>query len=253
MEKEKRKRFDPHDYDYLNEDIPLVGWCWEFSRRSQEHKLYWKQYAALERKRKENKISDLEVWEFEQEKGIFRNVLDTKDPDEKWDNRYVNHKGPSKSFPTSVINLKWRASWEPESVHAVKYLGKSSYRGFKGPFCKVYINEAHYALNPYAEPEVGYDSKEKKRIITYKQDYVSVHPIEEVVNNFGNENVVLALVDLSAPENIDALLSTLKRDFLFWRKTLNLPKNRDAKTLTKNKNALIGKSKIWNLGMHLLP
>jgi hypothetical protein len=68
---------------------------------------------------------------------------------------------------------------------------------------------------------------------------------ERLHKETGNDNIVIALFDLSAPESIDNMLVTLKAELLKYRDKLQLPKIRSAKTAQKNKNKLIGSAKIW--------
>ena len=60
-----------------------------------------------------------------------------------------------------------------------------------------------------------------------------------------NQNVVMALIDISCPDSVDNILEKLKKELIKWRKLLKLPETRQPKMSKKNENLLIKNSKIW--------
>lgn len=197
MKKGKRTdstpEFNLSDYDYLSSKTPLIGWIWEFARRSKEYQEYWAKYHELKTQiMSPSGSSDyLKLIEFADEHGPFNMYfLKHKDPSEAWDNNnnssFLWACGLSKSTPVEIVNLKY------------------------GPM-----------------------------------PYYNADPIEMLLPHIGKENILMALIDISAPRTVDELLSAIGKQISHWRKELNVKKVKAPKKQKKNRNKLIGDANIW--------
>ena len=224
--KEKKKiEFNLADYDYMDNTRPLVGWVWEFMRRSDEYKKFWETGPRSEGYKA--------FWGDEAGNPDIFCVGDKrwvgKDPSEKWTNEYLElldlslHEVVSKSKPVDVTNMRWRLKGHYE-------FGRT------------------FDLDQYSSIKVSsdYDSEGIVTHVTYWMlHWEKSHPFEKLRQVADRPNVVMALIDISAPESIKNFLSTIRTELLFWRKRLKLPKVKDAKVSKIKNNELIKKAKIW--------
>ncbi len=226
--KKKKIKFNIDDYDYLD-DIPLVGWIWEFARRSEEYKTYWKNKSVS----KQYFMPNLKA------RGGYYGI--NLDPKTKWgemseagiDLFYFDHI-LSKSTPVNVSNLKW---WTDKEIAAD--CGDPDNRSQL-----IYTVKGKKMLG-FAHEPVTTTRNEDTRKISYDISTPILHPIEKLVSQINKKNVVMALIDLSAAGTDDMILKSIKSEMQFWRRILNIKKVRDAKTNKKNINKLTKTGKIW--------
>jgi hypothetical protein len=235
----KEIKFEPANYDYMDDKMPLIGWVWEFARRSDEYKKYWDKFLKLydmgnqfDMKKYMMNWKPIEELKLkEKESPLGTSFLSTSEPSQKWskesDDFYMSEL--SKSNPIEVINLKW-AIYEKTEVLLSVDKSKAKY----GP---------GYEKVPHAPVDIVED--EGTRTLTYyPYSYGAIHPLSRLKPHFGNENIVMALIDLSTPASIRKILKSLESKLYEWRKALNLPKVRDAKT-SKKYGSPSTKVKIW--------
>lgn len=273
--KEKKKiEFNIADYDYMD-DMPLIGWVWEFMRRSDEYIKFWE----IGPRSDGYKV----FWGDEAGNPDIFIVGDKrwmgKNPNEKWTSEYLEwldpglHEVVSKSKPVDVTNMMFSAmkdQYENDMSFKVtsvgkrnKILGLSESLPSEGTISASQFMEL---LSQGAIAPAVFKTSDRLRLIkhcsieessdidsegiTRQLKYCIMHddksnPLEKLMNVNGKHNVVMALIDISAPENIDKILATVKKEILFWRKRLKLQKPRCAKVSKKNKNELIKNAKIW--------
>jgi hypothetical protein len=213
--KEKKKiEFNPSDYDYMDK-LPLLGWVWEFARRSSTQQNYWTEYQQLHKEFSEGRMSYLTLGDFIEKNGpIGIYHLDSLNPSWKWDNQNNNSFtwacGLSTVYPLEVVNLAFK---EPLRIH----------------------NRVEAAFNP-----------EKNEIVLSYQDEKTTdeHPLTIVQRNLMKENIMMALIDISAPMSVDDMLKLLKPHLVQWRKAVGVHV-RGAKTPKKNQHQLLQKARIW--------
>jgi len=137
-EKEKQK-FNSADYEYLNEDIPLLGWAWEFERRSEAYRKAYREFSSLDLN--EQFLEDPSV------KELFFLEPFNWDPNKTWPEVSEGIKAlhVNKSEPVRVFNLKWKdVKINSEQAKVKRRSGKNSItfsyvRGYTGhPFAELY-------------------------------------------------------------------------------------------------------------------
>jgi hypothetical protein len=217
VKKEKNIEFNPADYDYMD-SMPLEGWIWEFMRRSDEHKKYWSAYKEMKDKYNKNEISSEELSEFrenhwfiktDQSAWIYKYYFSEKDPSEKWDNKKDSHKD-------------------------------SMYRCLDGISKSYPIDVINLKWFLYPDGTLIAHGDDK----TQMYPLVSRDPMEKLSLNMGNENILMALIDISAPMSIEKIFELIKPHLKEWRKLLKVHVT-DAKTPKKNPNKLLKKARIW--------
>lgn len=226
--------FNIADYDYVD-DMPVEGWIWEFARRSKEYKQYWGKYKHLVTLEKMDLLTLLEA---EEKESPFGANFMFWDPTDKWSDEYKDFffaKGASKCSPVEVINLMWCA------IHDSKKI--TELRISKGKTHKI-TSMPNIEKIRHADIHSSYDEEGMRILSYYPYYYGSLHPLQRLIPKLKNENYLMALIDISAPASIDDILKTLRPQLAQWRKKLNLPKIRDAKT-SKGKNRLIKNARIW--------
>jgi hypothetical protein len=234
--KEKKIAFKKSDYNYMTPDMPLIGWVWEFGRRSKEYQKYWFKGRRSAVPGMSDKISP------------FGHVYLNYDPSLKWSDLveiYIrNITGLSKPYPVEAINLKWHSSEEPDPCTGETRRCKGSIDLATGTF---YPREKPKGLLPYAKTDVINSYQKRTMKLSYERSAFqdNYHPLQHLSRNLGKENVVMFLVDISAPGSINNLLQPIKNEIFFWQKCLKFPKTRAAKTSKKNENKLIKEAKIW--------
>jgi len=272
--KKKQVEFNLADYKYMDNNLPLIGWVWEFARRSKEHLEYWSGHVAIQRKVEKQEVDFGKVLDYEEEHGLFPYFrLNYKSPYERWsddfsDDSSMDTFGVSKSYPLLVSNLKWKLYPMREELKSIEILSKNSpirkelialgreklkalgpkkLKALKipskaAPNCIRATYTTTQELKPYKDINVKTDSTNKKTTIEYEYT-IDKNPIDKIAKHYGDENVVMALIDLSAPESLENILKDLKAKLLTWRKLLKLNKKKDAKKISENK--VTAKSKIW--------
>ena len=218
--------FNPGEYDYLNDKIPLLGWIWEFERRSEA---YCRAFNEL-KKGEEPKEGD-ELFFISQD----------IDPSCNWTE--VKKMQPShicKSVPVKVFNLNWQ--------YPMKEVKKSSSEIEKkyehdAVVKKVFRDRGKkYHMGHHAAVKKVY--KDNVVIFSHYREH-GMHPLNELVKEMGKENVVMALVDLSAPNS--AIFEALGSEFDKWRKSVSI-KKKTSPTIAKNLNErkkLLKSSAVW--------
>ncbi len=225
--KQKKIAFNLADYAYMDE-MPLRGWVWEFKRRSKEYRKFWQEKGHFLR-------YQILPWANHNPKLKFCEIYGTI-----WDPR---RQGVSKSYPVESVNLKWHSQQKPDT-YTGKYLQKLPDR-IDLETRKV-IPATKTDLLSYAETFVT-DAGRQTTLSYSRQDEGQdiFHPLARLRKNLGKENLVMVLVDLSAPIATKQMTATITKEIAYWRRRLKLPKSRAAKTYKKNKNNLVGNSQIW--------
>ncbi len=100
----KKAELNLSDYDYLDR-ISLLGWMWEFARRSKDFKDYYRNFEPIKAK---GNYAQLMLFASENGPiGVF--ALDCKDPSEKWSDKdditYNFACGLTKCTPVIIFNL----------------------------------------------------------------------------------------------------------------------------------------------------
>lgn len=194
----KKINFDPTAYAYMD-TMPLLGWIWEFERRSEQ---YRNAYAFRQNNpSKENSYK----------KGLVYFRSQGWDPDLKWNEVNNNIKPASvlKYAPVKTANLKWKDNLIPHSPGEERILN--------------------------GEISISYD-------------YAGEHPVTMVRDEFGRENVVMALIDISA--NQRDINEALESQIDLWRKKLKIkpqraPKKKSQVKIKDDEEILRKNSTMW--------
>jgi hypothetical protein len=258
IEKEAEKVKE--EYAYMDK-MPLKGWMWEIIRRSKDYRAFYKKWhRQIHKPANEKSDADRVVWEEYLEKydPIFPN-----DPDRtiEWP-LVINRGSTTKLHPFVTANLAIgfgvdEQHGEPvRSRHPDILKGKRDFppggyilfeKGLGRPpdhlerdSKTIYVVEDYPPLGPekWSEQPNG-------KMVWFQNHPLIDHPIEIVYKHQGRENVVMAMIDLSAPESIDSILKSLKQELLFWKKILRLSNKRSAKTPKKKRNNLVKTARIW--------
>lgn len=232
MKNEKKNKdvvFNPSDYAYMD-NMPLEGWIWEFIRRNDDY--YWYYFDFEELKNKNDKRGLVQLMDNNWD--LANLPFQLKNPLDKWfEGEEIRFDELSKFNPVDAVNLKWGVSNIQVSEGGKTVSLKESAR-------VVYL-KPHADVFSLVRPE----GEPKRLEFGQEYDIGNDHPFDLLLEQQGNENIIMALVDISAPESIDNILKELKSSLLKWRNALKLPKIKDAKTAKKNENLLIGNAKIW--------
>ena len=262
MRKGKSKeeiQFNPADYDYMD-NLPLAGWMWEIIRRSKDYRVFYEKWEKTLKKPFDQRKSDnhriMEEY-LEKYSPIF-----PKHPDDKreWP-ILLNDTNKTKLHPILTTNLgigfgvdvehgepissahppirKLERNFEP-GFYIVQEAGSHPTDNVERDDKSTYIVEDYPPLGP----ETCTTSPDGKNI--WFQNYPLIkHPVEMLYEYQGKPNMVMALIDISASDNIDDLLKSLKQELLLWRKVMKLSNTRSAKTPKKKANKLIKNARIW--------
>jgi hypothetical protein len=133
-----------------------------------------------------------------------------------------------------LVNLKWGFECIPikRSPNTIEQIPLTNADG-------------EYIMYPHAE--IGSKFSEGEIVISYEQDdkNCNCHPLGQRSEEVGKENIIMALIDISTPMNIDEILKDLKSQLLKWKKALNFPNPRGAKAPVEKENTIVKNAKIW--------
>ena len=227
--KERDLKFNPSDYDYLD-DLTVEGLIWEFIKRSKKYRDFYRKWEIQQKR-----ISEV-GWEAGKDTALFDEYLSNYYPyaivnaDEE--NLYsrdplLHYDRMSKLTPVKTTNMKYAL--------ATNRIGESCVIPHP-PIKRKAKNQQRVCYTVEYPPVVG----------DYPDNYFRLyHPIEVLFTHQGQENLVMTLIDISSPGSIDSLLEELKARLIKWRKALKLPKARSPKVGKKRRNVLIRDAKIW--------
>jgi hypothetical protein len=241
--KKKAVKFDPSEYDYMD-DMPLEGWIWEFVRRSDYYKEFHPKVSKLQGSSKKKDIAEVTAL-FKEFLDIHFPLMPLYPPDCKWSDVKLSpfgyHPHKTKLFPLKVVNLGIgygvdRKYGEPISQLHPKITVKREEKNKR----TVYIVDDYKSI----EYSGLFKTKDGKSPVVIDIPEIE-HPVEMLRKNIGKVHMVMALIDISSPKSINDLLKSLKRELVYWRKTLKLPKTIAAKTSKKKKDLLSENSIIW--------
>jgi len=237
--------FNPTDYAYMDEMI-LEGWLWEFERRSDAYKEAYSSYEKIffndhnialvaigkklyakkipikkaeEEKKKAEEQCDKKWNKYVKENPLVNELMFFEscffDPSKNWSEVDQVSTGLSRANPVKVINMKWGNKLPPPSkVYYVKINGKDF------PF------DTTKKPEPFTKADVKV--KGGKVILTY--DYNNRYPLDLLRKQIGKENILMALIDISASNKEKDILQTLDSLIDKWKKDLKI---KTAKSLRK--------------------
>lgn len=267
MEKNKktsRINFNPSNYDYIDESMPLSGWIWEFMRRSQEYRDAYESFQYMNSSTNRlcpqcQKVISNDANKFNPFWGI--------NPNQPWSDAmkptpWVGQPILNKINPVIVVNMKKgsglinipkRQSVEVDFLPVKKQESQpeqdvKTWQGnygerdtyiIDGPHC----TERREAKNYWVITH-GPDGTERREPAYEGGDYIHIdHPLELVYRNQGRENVLMTLIDVSAPGAARELAGNIEREITSLRMKLG-PRKRAAQRTDKKINKLIGKADI---------
>jgi hypothetical protein len=234
-------------YAYMD-GMPLANWLWEMIRRSNDYKMFYEKWLKLHDK-------PLKKWtvtdhEFFDEHLKWYCPFFPKDPDEEGE-PILNH-GISRLFPILTANLAVGFEID-DSGELVEVHHPRIFKGEKNPTQNSRVGKKAQG-HPFGEckADKGTTYFVEDRPIPPKGNGISLstysledQPIDILYQHQAMKNIVMALIDISAPENIDDILKSLKKQILFWKKTLKIQSKRSAKTPKKRSNKLLENASIW--------
>jgi hypothetical protein len=225
-----------HKYDYCD-SLPLIGWAWEFGRRSDEYRDYWIAHQTiLKNCRASHDYAPF--MNYVAQNGPFGiHYLDSTDPSRRW-NRAMEQAasfsaGLCPASPVSTFNMAYKNRNDEEQTEAFiieddhnenEDLIDSASKGDED-----FSNEA--LLDPHGE------LKEADMILG------DDHPLAVAMVHFRNPQVVMALFDISSPCSVDELILPVRKALVNWKRELQFRK-RKAKT-TKKEDELVGSQSVW--------
>jgi len=248
IETGKEMDFNPADYDYMDSMASeVIGWLWEFERRSKAYKEAYSEYVLkgnfgyLENNPSANRLLFLEDCQY--------------DPSKKWSEvEQVRSVSPSKTNPLKVINLKWRVDFsspvkklkkkpsdylkEEYEKHNIKINFKNDDLPESSEINSVFTDDGkQYPLEEY--PKIQRQLINGKVILTC--DFK--HPFSTFFWQLGKENVVMALIDISATQT--KINESLEIELDKWRKALNIKPQKAPRREFDEYEVLIKKANKW--------
>jgi len=240
-EKEKKPEFNLAGYDYMD-DMPMEGWIWEFVRRNKHYQEYWDWICLTKDLLNGNETLPDEdrmwgkYWE-------HFGPINLAPPNRRWPQTYgllSSHPKRTKLVPVRAVNLGIGVGIDKQYAEFTTAPHPSIRKKVKGNITS-YSIPTNYP--PVDQGTLGTKTGEVVHVISHP---LIQHPIDLLWEFQNQENMIMALIDISSPRSVDHILEELKKALLGWRKRLKLPKTRAPKTPQKNKdNSLLVKAPIW--------
>lgn len=203
IEDGKEIEFNPADYDYMDDPKLMPLEGWLWEFERRS-KEYQRAYNELLKENYEYLFNTPSVSD------LFFLECCHYDPSKKWNEiDQVRSVSLSKITPLKVLNMKWGTSLPSEDTE---------------PLSKVHS-----------------EIKKKQLVLSY--EYNPSHPLDRVRWQLGKENIVMALIDIAAPDT--KIISPLKTELKAWRKGLKITETKKPKTQKKEKNPLIKNANVW--------
>lgn len=264
--KKENIQFDLSNYDYLSSSTPEEGWAWEFMRRSSEYRKAYDDWKTVRENTllKDAKRLDGYIVQFRPFFGV--------PPVEPWSDAVAQHIKPwvgqpalNKANPVQVVNLKRGTGvvavrHKPVEVEFLKAekktetLIKDKESGISGGYES--IDRVTYVINgphlterhsPVVVHRHGPDGAEIPELHYSDEKFIHTdHPLDLVYKQQGKENVLMALIDISASGSAKDLTAKIEKEISLWRRRLSVARPRAAKKTKKKSraNILIGKAPI---------
>ncbi|MBF0542306.1 MAG: hypothetical protein HQK91_12755 [Nitrospirae bacterium] len=209
MKKDEVVAFNPADYAYMD-NMPFMGFIYEIIRRKdgakQQFEIYWK---------------DDEKPELKEEAFQFFYPIPMINPDLKWSElpekqrniigKNIITTDNSDEYPAKLITLNM-------GIAKDRYKDKT----YEYPPIKSIISDAcieTYEVYKYYPPIVRvYDDPQTIPNIDYPFDVLSSY--------YGKKNIVMALIDISAPYEFEELTKLLRKELNYWKEKADVKKRK---------------------------
>lgn len=204
-------------YDYCD-TMPLIGWAWEFGRRSDEYQKYWDEYQTI-LKNSEQTGHPEPLLTYIAEKGPFQvHYLDCIDPSIRWSKDMeapaLFSCGIAPASSVMTFNMAYKNRYDEEFPEP-----------FQGESDLLSDGDLHVEASAPDDCDLEFHGQRKKADIVLSED----HPLDIAETQLGNPQVIMALIDISSPCSIDELVEPVRKALIDWRRALGINKRKAKK------------------------